>query len=232
MRPTIENTLVLIPARSGSKGVPQKNSKSFAGGPSLTERAVLVAKAVFPDNQIVVSTDDTTLLQMAEKNGVIALKRSPELASDTTGMLEVMLDAVSRHANEPAFLMLLQPTSPFRTSDHVFQALNDFQEGDQALIAVNEPAGHPFYTLFEEHNGLLTKFHKNAVVRRQDLPPAYDVNGLLYIFNVAELRKKSWVEFERIRPLIVPKWQAIDVDTPEDWWLAETLYKSLEANAR
>lgn len=232
MRPTIENTLVLIPARSGSKGVPQKNSKSFAGGPSLTERAVLVAKAVFPDNQIVVSTDDTTLLQMAEKNGVIALKRSPELASDTTGMLEVMLDAVSRHANEPAFLMLLQPTSPFRTSDHVFQALNDFQEGDQALIAVNEPAGHPFYTLFEEHNGLLTKFHKNAVVRRQDLPPAYDVNGLLYIFNVAELRKKSWVEFERIRPLIVPKWQAIDIDTPEDWWLAETLYKSLEANAR
>lgn len=232
MRPTIENTLVLIPARSGSKGVPQKNSKSFAGGPSLTERAVLVAKAVFPDNQIVVSTDDTTLLQMAEKNGVIALKRSPELASDTTGMLEVMLDAVSRQANEPAFLMLLQPTSPFRTSDHVFQALNDFQEGDQALIAVNEPAGHPFYTLFEEHNGLLTKFHKNAVVRRQDLPPAYDVNGLLYIFNVAELRKKSWVEFERIRPLIVPKWQAIDVDTPEDWWLAETLYKSLEANAR
>lgn len=232
MRPTIENTLVLIPARSGSKGVPQKNSKPFAGGPSLTERAVLVAKSVFPDKQIVVSTDDASLLQMAEKNGVIALKRSEELASDTSGMLEVMLDAVSRHATEPAFLMLLQPTSPFRTSDHVFQALNDFQEGDQALIAVNEPAGHPFYTLFEEHNGLLTKFHKNAVVRRQDLAPVYDVNGLLYIFDVAELHKKSWVEFERIRPLVVPKWQAIDVDTPEDWWLAETLYKSLEASAR
>lgn len=232
MRPTIANTLVLIPARAGSKGVPQKNSKSFAGGPSLTERAVLVAKEVFPSNQIVVSTDDDSLLEMATLHHVVALKRSPELASDTSGMLEVMLDAVDRQEQKPAFLMLLQPTSPFRTSDHLFQALHDFQEGDQALIAVNEPAGHPFYTLFEEHNGLLTKFHKNAVVRRQDLPPAYDVNGLLYIFSVADLREKSWVEFERIRPLIVPKWQAIDVDTPEDWWLAETLYKSLDAAAR
>jgi N-acylneuraminate cytidylyltransferase len=123
--------------------------------------------------------------------------------------------------------MLLQPTSPFRTEEHLIQALNDFQDGDQALIAVNEPAGHPFYTLFEEHEGLLNKFNKNNVVRRQDLPPAYDVNGLLYLFKITDLRQKSWVEFERIRPLVVPKWQALDVDTPEDWWLAETLYKAI-----
>ena len=227
MRPTTSNTLVLIPARAGSKGVPEKNSKSFADGPSLTERAVIVAKKVFADQQIVVSTDDDKLLEMAQRNGVVALKRSPELASDTAGMLEVMLDAVSRQQSEPEFLMLLQPTSPFRTEEHLIQALNDFQDGDQALIAVNEPAGHPFYTLFEERDGLLSKFNKNNVVRRQDLPPAYDVNGLLYLFKIADLRQKSWVEFERIRPLVVPKWQAIDVDTPEDWWLAETLYKAI-----
>lgn len=232
MRPSIDNTLVLIPARAGSKGVPQKNSKPFAGGPSLTERAVLTAKSVFPNNQIVVSTDDDALLEMAERTGVIGLKRTAELASDTSGMLEVMLDAVSRQQPEPEFLMLLQPTSPFRTSDHLFQALNDFQEEDQALIAVNEPAGHPYYTLFEEHGGLLTKFHKNAVVRRQDLPAVYDVNGLLYLFRVKDLQQKSWVEFVRIRPLIVPKWQATDIDTTEDWWLAETLYKSMETPDR
>jgi len=227
MRPTTSNTLVLIPARAGSKGVPEKNSKSFAGGPSLAERAVLLAKKVFADQQIVVSTDDDGLLEMAQRNGVVALKRSPELASDTAGMLEVMLDAVSRHQPEPEYVMLLQPTSPFRTEEHLIQALNDFHAGDQALIAVNEPAGHPFYTLFEEHEGLLNKFNKNNVVRRQDLPPAYDVNGLLYLFKIADLRQKSWVEFERIRPLVVPKWQALDVDTPEDWWLAETLYKAI-----
>jgi CMP-N,N'-diacetyllegionaminic acid synthase len=227
MRPTTSNTLVLIPARAGSKGVPEKNSKSFAGGPSLAERAVLLAKKVFADQQIVVSTDDDGLLKMAQRNGVVALKRSPELASDTAGMLEVMLDAVSRHQPEPEYVMLLQPTSPFRTEEHLIQALNDFQDGDQALIAVNEPAGHPFYTLFEEHEGLLNKFNKNNVVRRQDLPPAYDVNGLLYLFKITDLRQKSWVEFERIRPLVVPKWQALDVDTPEDWWLAETLYKAI-----
>jgi CMP-N,N'-diacetyllegionaminic acid synthase len=227
MRPTTSNTLVLIPARAGSKGVPEKNSKSFAGGPSLTERAVLVSKKVFAEQQIVVSSDHDGLLEIAQKNGVIALKRFPELASDTAGMLEVMLDAVSRYQPQPEFLMLLQPTSPFRTEEHLVQAINDFQEGDQALIAVNEPAGHPFYTLFEECDGLLSKFNKNNVVRRQDLPPAYDVNGLLYLFKIADLRQKSWVEFERIRPLVVPKWQALDVDTPEDWWLAETLYQAI-----
>jgi CMP-N-acetylneuraminic acid synthetase len=57
----------------------------------------------------------------------------------------------------------------------------------------------------------------------------YDVNGLIYLFRVAEMRKHSWIEFEKIRPLVVPKWQAIDIDNEEDWWLAETLYAGMEA---
>lgn len=229
MLPTIQNTLVLIPARAGSKGVPKKNAKPFANGKSLTVRAVELALTVFDQSQIVISTDDQELLAQTKSHGIQQIDRDAHLASDKAGMLEVMLDAVDRHENKPAFLLLLQPTSPFRNKRHIEQVFELFQEGDQAVVAVNEPKGHPFYTLFQEENGFIHKFQKNTVVRRQDLPPMYDVNGLIYLFDVAELRKQSWVEFERIRPLVTTRWEAIDIDSPEDWELAEILANNLIA---
>lgn len=227
MKPTPSNTIALIPARVGSKGVPQKNSKSFANGKSLVERAIETALTFFPKDKVVLSTDDQDLLVQGNAFGIQLINRDPNLASDTSGMLEVMLDAIDKQEQSPEYLLLLQPTSPFRTAKHIEDAFKLFATGDHAVVAVNEPAGHPFYTLFQEENGYINKFQKNQVVRRQDLPPMYDVNGLLYLFSVAELRKHSWVECEKIRPLIVPKWQAIDIDNEEDWWLAETLYAGI-----
>src|SRR6218665_2436998 len=223
MKPNSSNTIALVPARAGSKGVPQKNSKAFAGGKSLVERAIETALTFFPKDQVVLSTDDQELLVQGNAYGVKLINREPHLASDTAGML----DAIDKQENSPEYLLLLQPTSPFRTAKHIEDAFELFEAGDHAVVTVNEPAGHPFYTLFQEENGYISKFQKNQVVRRQDLPPMYDVNGLLYLFRVAELRKNSWVECEKIRPLIVPKWQAIDIDNEEDWWLAETLYAGM-----
>jgi len=228
MKPNPSNTIALIPARAGSKGVPQKNSKSFAGGKSLVERSIETALNFFPKDRIVLSTDDPDLLAQGNAFGIQLINREPHLASDTAGMLEVMLDAIKKQKSSPEYLMLLQPTSPFRTRQHIEDAFELFEAGDDAVVAVNEPAGHPFYTLFQEENGYISKFQKNQVVRRQDLPPMYDVNGLIYLFRVAEMRKHSWIEFEKIRPLVVPKWQAIDIDNEEDWWLAETLYAGMK----
>lgn len=227
MRPDSSNTIALIPARAGSKGVPQKNSKPFAGGKSLVERTIETALNCFPKDKIVLSTDDQDLLVQGNSYGIKLINREPHLASDTAGMLEVMLDAIDKQEKSPEYLLLLQPTSPFRTAQHIEDAFELFKAGDHAVVAVNEPAGHPFYTLFQEENGYISKFQKNTVVRRQDLPPMYDVNGLIYLFRVAEMRKHSWIEFEKIRPLVVPNWQAIDIDNEEDWWLAETLYAGM-----
>ncbi len=230
MRPNKENSIILIPARAGSKGVPNKNSKPFANGKSLVERAIEVALAEFPKEKIILSTDDEILWKQAEKSGITILKREEHLASDTAGMLEVMLDVVDKQATKPDFLILFQPTSPFRTKNHLKEALNLFQEGDQALVSVNEPKGHPFYTLFQQEGEFINKFQKNTIVRRQDLPAMYDVNGLIYIFEIESLRKESWVNFERIRPMPVSLFDAIDIDTEEDWFFAETLEKGLKTN--
>lgn len=226
MKATIENTFVLIPARKGSKGVPGKNSKPFANGISLTERAIQTALEVIPAKSVVLSTDDEALFPLTEKYGIQLIQRAENLANDTVGMLEVMLDAVDKQNNQPEYLLLLQPTSPFRTSEHLKKAFVLFKENDQALVAVNEPAGNPFYTLFEEKDGFISKWAKNNVVRRQDLAPMYDVNGLLYIFEIESLKKQSWIEFDRIRPLVVSKWEAIDIDHQEDWDFAVRLAES------
>ncbi|MEY3237244.1 MAG: hypothetical protein RI883_1345 [Bacteroidota bacterium] len=223
MNPTLENTLVLIPARGGSKGVPNKNKKSFAKGKSLVERTIETALTVFSPSKIVLSTDDDELLKQGAGYSISLIKRSPELASDSAGMYEVMLDAIDKYPQNE-FLLLLQPTSPMRSKEHILDALSLFKDGDDAVVSMNEPKGHPFYTLFEVHGEYATKWNKNQIVRRQDLPSMYDVNGLIYLFRISSLKNKTWTSFEAIKPLIVGFNEAIDIDTSEDWELAEALY--------
>lgn len=221
-----DDFLVLIPARSGSKGVVRKNVKPFADDASLIERTIDIAKSCFDNKQIVVSSDDDDALNQAEIKNVIAHRRSPELASDISGMLEVMLDAISTYGQNAKYLMLLQVTSPFRTEKHIMDALALLDDTVQAVIAVNKPKGHPYYTLFEQKGEYIQKFQSNDIVRRQDLPNMFDVNGLMYIFHIPSLKEKSWVDFDRIKGLEISALEAIDIDTEEDWTLAELIEKN------
>ncbi len=222
MNPTLENTLVLIPARGGSKGVPHKNKKPFANGKSLVERTIETALSVFPPSQIVLSTDDLEILKQGAAYSISLIERDPKLASDSAGMYEVMLDAIDKYPQNE-FLLLLQPTSPMRSKEHILDAISLFKEGDDAVVSMNEPKGHPFYTLFEVNGEFATKWNKNEIVRRQDLPSMYDVNGLIYLFRISSLKEKTWTSFEAIRPLIVGFNEAIDIDTQDDWLFAEAL---------
>jgi N-acylneuraminate cytidylyltransferase len=223
MNPTLENTLVLIPSRGGSKGVPNKNKKPFAKGKSLVERTIETALSVFDPKKIVLSTDDKEILTQGLTYSISLIERDPLLASDSAGMYEVMLDAINKFPHNE-FLLLLQPTSPMRTKQHIISALNLFAEGDEAVVSMNEPKGHPFYTLFEVNGEYATKWNKNEIIRRQDLPNMYDVNGLIYLFRISSLKEKTWTSFQTIRPLIVGFNEAIDIDTQDDWLFAEALY--------
>jgi N-acylneuraminate cytidylyltransferase len=227
MFPTNQNTVILIPARAGSKGVPDKNSRLFANGPSLTERTILLAKDVLPLHQIILSTDDNNLIELGKSHSISVRQRPDELASDTSGMTEVIMDALSHFEIAAEFLILLQPTSPFRDVNHIKNAMLTFHEEDDAIVSVHMPTGHPSYTLFSEQNGHIHKLSAGEQIRRQDLQTIYEVNGLIYIFRISALREKPWTHFTKIRPFVIPKTRALDIDTLEDWWLAETLYPSI-----
>lgn len=226
MRPSLENILVLIPARKGSKGVPNKNSKVFSDGKSLVDLALACAKDVFPSSRIMLSTDDEGLQDKYTSDAILIRKRPEELANDGSGMLPVMLDAIENCGFNPTFLLLLQPTSPLRTAEDLKEAINLFQEEDHAVIAVNQPAGNPFYTLFTKSGDYLSKYVRNAAVTRQELPEVYDVNGMLYLFRAELLKEKTWTEFERLRPYVVSRYRAIDIDNHEDWKVAQLLFQN------
>jgi CMP-N,N'-diacetyllegionaminic acid synthase len=229
MKPTIENTFVLIPARKGSKGVPNKNSKPFSKGASLTERTIQTALSTLPKSSVFLSTNDDSLFSLEEKYNINLIRRTESLSDDHSSMMDVILDGLIHKQDNHFFLLLLQPTSPFRKTEHIQQAMNLFETGDQAVVSVNEPAGNPFYTLFEKlDTGFINKWATNSITRRQDLNTYYDVNGLLYLFEIESLFKKPWVEFESIRPLIISKWEAIDIDNQEDWEFAERIDSSNE----
>jgi CMP-N,N'-diacetyllegionaminic acid synthase len=227
MLPDKHNVLVLIPARAGSKGVPNKNIRPFNGGNSLVERTIDIALSYFDPQNIVVSSDSAEALSQARGRQVTAHARPAELASDTAGMQEVMLDAIQQYGAGKTFLLLLQPTSPFRKAIHIKDAISVFEQGDDAVVAMHDAKAHPMYTLFHLKDGYVGKYEATQATRRQDLPRLLEVNGLLYLLSIEALQQNVWTAFDHVRPLITDHLDAIDIDTPQDWWLAEVIERAL-----
>ncbi|HRZ75270.1 MAG TPA: acylneuraminate cytidylyltransferase family protein, partial [Flavobacterium sp.] len=173
--------LVVIPARGGSKGIPGKNIKLLGGIP-LIQYTLEAAKALFPKEIICVSTDDLEIKKCVEKLGFkVPFLRPSELATDSSGTYEVLLHAIEFYENNgyyPDTLILLQPTSPFRNSKHIEQAINLYTSEIDMVVSVKETKANPYYNLFEEDSGGFLKKSKEATFnRRQDCPAVWQYNG-------------------------------------------------------
>ena len=155
------NPLVIIPARGGSKGVPRKNIKLLGGKP-LIQYTIEAARGLFADNQICVSTDDQEIKTVVENIGLsVPFLRPEHLAIDTAGIYEVLLHAVEFYENKgyyPDTLILLQATSPFRTAQHLQEALMLYDITCEMVVSVKETKSNPYYVLREENEqGWLVK---------------------------------------------------------------------------
>ena len=130
--------LVIIPARGGSKGIPHKNIKLLGGKPLIC-RAIDNARAVAPDSDICVSTDDSEIIQVVEDYGLkVPFIRPTELAADNSGTYEVLLHALSFYEQQGRTydtIILLQPTSPFRRDEDISEALKLYSPDVRRLSA-------------------------------------------------------------------------------------------------
>lgn len=224
------NTIFIIPARGGSKGVPGKNIKPLNGIP-LVYYSIDMARKFAIDKNICLSTDDPNIINKiyAEKKLIIPFTRPAELATDTAGTYEVLIHGIDFYENQNKLkydtLVLLQPTSPFRTAADVKNALNIFDKTKHDMVAsVCESKANPYFTLFEEDNeGFLAQSKKSIFTRRQDCPKVYEYNGAVYIINVESLKKMNINEFSRIKKSVMKKENSLDIDTPLDWEIAEFL---------
>lgn len=223
----MENTLVVIPARGGSKGIPGKNIKHLAGKP-LIQYTIEVARQVAGDSQICVSTDDEEIKGIAESLGLtVPFLRPAELATDKAGSYEVLLHALdfySAGGKDYEKLLLLQPTSPFRTANHIREAMKMFTKSIDMVTSVKISHASPYFTLMEEDDaGWLQKSKRVPYVRRQDAPKVYELNGALYIINTASLRSGPISDFTKVKKYVMEEACSVDIDTPLDWLWAETL---------
>jgi CMP-N,N'-diacetyllegionaminic acid synthase len=219
--------LVIIPARKGSKGVPGKNKKLLGGKP-LIQYTVDAAREVFKDREICVSTDDSEIVDLVETLGLkVPFLRPPELATDTSSSVDVVLHAVDfykQNEYDADVVVLLQPTSPFRTAVHIREALMLFHENIDMVVSVCASRANPYYNLFEENaDGFLRKSKDGFFLRRQDCPPVWEYNGAIYIVKVASLLGSRSFVFANTVKFEMSEVSSHDVDTVLDWRVAEML---------
>lgn len=229
----MSRTLAVIPARAGSKRLPNKNHRLFLGKP-LILWTVDFALAYAGFDLVMVSTDSPEVSEIARNAGAyVPWLRPAELASDTATSVDVVLHAVDQISAEGLVfdrVALLQPTSPIRHAKRWNEARRLMDLGAIAALGVHEAKSHPYWTyLMDDHGSLSPCFPNGLNMRGQDLPMACVPNGALYLCEIDALREYRTFAPSGSRGVIcTDPVESIDIDTASDWSLAERLVKELK----
>ncbi len=222
--------VAIIPARGGSKRIPRKNIKLFAGKPMLSY-AVSTAQESNIFDAIAVSSEDAEILALAEDLGLMLLKRPDELADDYTPTVPVITHAIKEFENwgyDLDFVCCIYPAVPFlqpqdleqglfmltqQQVDYVFPVVAFASPVQRALRLATDGKVSPFFSGYES-------------TRTQDLDPAYYDAGQFYWG-----KRSAWVDGKNIHThghaLVIPEWRGIDIDTLDDWTRAELIKETL-----
>jgi len=224
--------LGLITARGGSKAIPKKNVRLLAGKP-LIAWTIEVALQCGELSRIVVSTDDDEIAHVARHWGAeVPFIRPTELASDDSSHISVILHAIhwieDNEGFYPEYVMLLQPTSPFRTAEDIRSSIELAKERlAVAVVSVCKAERHPYICKRILEDGTLGDFITTDIgyLRRQALPPAYALNGAIYLNErVSLLRDQTLLPIGTLA-YVMPAERSLDIDTIWDWHLAELILK-------
>jgi CMP-N,N'-diacetyllegionaminic acid synthase len=224
----LSKILVVIPARGGSKGIPKKNIKKLCGR-ELILYSTDLARTIFKDSQICVSTDSEEIKHVVEKTGLkVPFMRPKNIASDLATTHSVLDHAIKFYKTKNMFyekILLLQPTSPFRLKKHIEEAIQEFTPNIDMIVSVSHTNANPYYTLLEESKeGLLSKSKviKN-LTRRQDCPQVFQLNGSIYVINIKSLENKQIHKFKKLKKYLMPVEYSIDIDSIFDWHIAASI---------
>lgn len=216
--------LALIPARGGSKGIPRKNIRSFCGKP-LIHWSINAALAASSVDQVVVSTDDPEIADVAKSCGAdVPFLRPVEYATDTASSIDVVLHALEA-LPYVSHVLLLQPTSPLRIVFDIesIVALHK-QFSTSSAVSLTRSGKHPSWMYSLSQNNRLESLLKfDPVHCRQQLPPAYVVNGALYLASRDFLMSKRTFISTTTVGYVMPPERSVDIDSPLDWHWAEFL---------
>jgi len=218
----------VIPARSGSKGLPGKNVKPFAGKPLI---AWTIKEALLADSfdQILVSTDCPKIARISKENGAeVPFLRPKELASDTAKTAAVVLHlAAALQLKDEDRICLLQPTSPLRTASDIMNC-GSLLNRSEALASISVvrfklAAG---FLMRKRKDGILEKTESHiGTTNRQEALPHFYPNGAVYWFSMGALKEAGQVISYPAAAYEMDQWRSLDIDTEQDFRIAEWLFE-------
>jgi pseudaminic acid cytidylyltransferase len=226
------STIAIIPARGGSKRIPGKNIKQFHGKPMLAY-AIAAARHSGLFARIVVSSDDNSILRLASELGATSLARPAHLADDHTPTVPVIAHAIEATERETKTAIeaacCIYPSVPFLDPFDLCQAKQlAAQTGERYVFPVVAFPSSIHRAIRRTSEGVaIPLFPENVLARTQDMSEAFYDAGQFYWAN-----RNVWLRQLPVHAngttLVVPAWRAIDIDTAEDWYMAELLYQALK----
>jgi len=220
------NILGIITARGGSKGIPQKNLRKIYKKP-LIQYTIEVAKKS-KINKLIVSTDDPKIAKLSKSLKIeVPFLRPKKISQDSTPTIDVIKHALNYllKTNQycPEIIVILQPTSPFRSVKIINDSINMLQRTNSTSVVTVSPVTHPPFTMFYYNSKHLKPFSRKHTkyTRRQMYPTLYYPNGLIYTLWTKTLFKYDSIYGPRINSIIINKNDSIDIDDNYDMFIAE-----------
>ena len=222
------DVIAIITARGGSKGIPGKNLKPLGGKP-LVDWTIEAAITSDQIESAYLSSDDPKILERAKAHGIGAIERPAELALDESSQVDAVLHALDVIGSDPWAFTLLQPTSPLRTAHDISNAVKLLRErGVDAVVSVSAARTHPYLARRVQEDGRVIPFIEppQGYLRRQDLPPALELNGAIYTIRTESLRRELSFEPKSTLAYEMPVERSVDIDSPMDLLVAEALIEA------
>jgi len=227
--------LVVIPARGGSKGIIKKNIKLLHGKPLIQYTIEAAQNAIYVDD-IVVSTDDDEIKKVSESLCTKVISRPESLSGDDALVVDALrytLDELEREGTMYDIVLLLEPTSPLRTSEIIDDCIKEFANNDVKNVVTFSETDLPPDRIWKLDDKGIEPYIKgaNPWLPRQKLEVGYQLNGLVYALDVLNFRKMKESQSilnGKITPVITPKEISIDIDDMLDFKMIEFLMKGKE----
>lgn len=223
-------------ARGGSKGVPKKNIRLLSGKP-LIAYAIEVALDCDLIHEVLVSTDDPNIAEIAKEHGAqIPFMRPDNLAGDSSPEILSWQHAIqilnSRNDSKPIDIFVsVPPTSPLRNADDLTHCIEAFVHDDvDIVISVKEAERNPYFNMVTVDKDGYAKIAISpkdgvGITRRQDAPVLYDVTTVAYVARPEFIMTTDSIYSGKVKAVVIPKERALDIDTELDFYIAECLMK-------
>ncbi|MEZ8086788.1 cytidylyltransferase domain-containing protein [Vibrio sp. 1S139] len=219
-----KKVIAVVPARAGSKRLTNKNIRELNGVPLIGWTLKAAQESQYID-QILVTTDSVEIRDIVNRFGDYVPELRPDcLSKDDSSTTDVIDYVLNKFCTSDDIIVLLQPTSPLRTEQHIDEALELYSKSSaDAVISVTECDHNPAWSNTLPHNGSMKKFiSRNDNKRSQDLEKYFRLNGALYVFSRESFFSYNQIPYEgNSYAYIMGNRSSIDIDTLFDFKLAE-----------